>query len=286
MKQYPRKTTKRKSRSDNLIPVKSISGYRKKIDPEIKISRPSKKEIPQTASIRINRYLAMSGLCSRRQADEFILEGLVSINDKIISEPGIQVMPGDVVKFNGEKVNPEKKVYILLNKPKEYITTAKDEKGRKTVYDLIRGACKERVFPVGRLDRNSMGVLFMTNDGEMASRLAHPKYLNKKVYHVFLDKGLKPSDFDKIITGIQLEDGFIKADDLSYVNPERKTEIGIEIHSGKNRIVRRIFEYLGYKVIKLDRVSFAGLTKKNLQRGQWRFLTEKEINLLKMNAFK
>lgn len=283
MKQHTRPPGKRKSYSLKHGTPGSI--YKKKQQSGIKSAKSAIQEYPDAGAIRINRYLAMSGLCSRRQADEYIQQGLISVNDKIVSEPGIKILPEDIVKFNGEKIKPEKKIYILLNKPKEYITTAKDEKGRKTVYDLIKGACRERVFPVGRLDRNSTGVLLMTNDGELASRLAHPKYINKKVYHVFLDKGLKPSDFDKIISGINLEDGFIKADDLSYVNPETKTEVGIEIHSGKNRIVRRIFEHLGYKIIKLDRVLFAGLTKKNLQRGKWRFLTEKEINMLKMNAF-
>ena len=283
MKKYAHNRIKVKPDTESIRPARSgIKKFRKSDE---KPRRFSKKAIDDDKSIRINRYLAMSGVCSRRQADNFILEGLVSINDKIITEPGVQVFPGDIVKFTVEKVTAEKKVYILLNKPKEYITTVKDELKRKTVYDLIRGACKERVFPVGRLDRNSSGVLLLTNDGDLASKLTHPKYQKKKVYHVFLDKGLKPSDFDKIISGITLEDGFIKADDLSYVNPETKNEVGIEIHSGKNRIVRRIFEHLGYNVIKLDRVLFAGLTKKNLQRGKWRFLTEKEVNMLKMNAF-
>ncbi len=236
-------------------------------------------------TLRLNRYLSLSGICSRRQADEYIKEGLVSVNDKIITEFGTKVLPGDKVKFNNELITAEKKVYLLLNKPKDFITTAKDNAGRKTVYDLIKGACSERIFPVGRLDRNSMGVLLMTNDGELAVRLSHPKYRKKKIYHVFLDRNLKLSDFEEILKGIKLEDGFIKADDLSFVNPGKKDEIGVEIHSGKNRIVRRIFEHLGYKIIKLDRVYFAGLTKKNLQRGKWRFLSEKEINMLKMNAF-
>ena len=240
---------------------------------------------PDDGTIRLNRYLSISGICSRRQADQYISEGLVSVNGAVISELGVKVKPDDIVKFNGETIRAEKNVYLLLNKPKDYITTAKDNEGRKTVYDLIRGACKERVFPVGRLDRNSMGVLLFTNDGELASRLSHPKYQNKKVYHVFLDKNLKLADFEKIMAGIELEDGFIKADDLSYVTQQKKSEVGIEIHSGKNRIVRRIFETLGYNVLKLDRVLFAGLTKKNIQRGKWRFLTEKEVNMLKMNAF-
>ena len=262
-----------------------FSNPRKRTRISTKRSGSAQKSIHDDGTIRLNRYLAMSGICSRRQADKYISEGLVSVNGKVITELGVKVLPTDIVKFNGEKINTEKKIYILLNKPKDFITTAKDDQNRKTVYDLIKGACNERVFPVGRLDRNSMGVLLLTNDGELASRLSHPKFTKKKVYHVFLDKGLKSSDFDKIITGITLDDGFIKADDLSYVSTETKSEVGIELHSGKNRIVRRIFEHLGYKVIKLDRVLYAGLTKKNLQRGRWRFLTEKEVNMLKMNAF-
>jgi 23S rRNA pseudouridine2605 synthase len=235
--------------------------------------------------IRLNRYLSISGICSRRQADQYITEGLVSVNGVPVTELGVKVKLGDVVKFNGETIKAEKKVYLLLNKPKDYITSAKDTQGRKTVYDLIHGACPERVFPVGRLDRNSMGVILMTNDGELAAKLSHPKYLKKKIYHVHLDKNLKPSDMEQIQNGIELEDGLIKADEISYSNPPKKDEVGIEIHSGKNRIVRRIFEHLGYNVLKLDRVLFAGLTKKNLPRGKWRFLSEKEVNLLKMNAF-
>jgi len=265
--------------------IRSSRPARKKFEGNISKGRPNRKITQDDGTLRLNRYLAMSGICSRRQADSYITEGLVSVNGETVTELGVKVSPDDVVKFNGERISAEKKVYILLNKPKDYITTAKDDQGRKTVYNLIREACRERVFPVGRLDRNSMGVLLLTNDGELASRLAHPKYNKKKVYHVFLDKSLKPSDFEKIVTGITLHDGFIKADELSYVSPATHSEVGIEIHSGKNRIVRRIFEHLGYKVLKLDRVFFAGLTKKNLQRGKWRFLTEKEINMLKMNVF-
>ena len=265
--------------------IRSSRPAHKKFEGSISKGRPHRKITQDDGTLRLNRYLAMSGICSRRQADSYITEGLVSVNGETVTELGVKVSPGDVVKFNGERISAEKKVYILLNKPKDYITTAKDDQGRKTVYNLIREACRERVFPVGRLDRNSMGVLLLTNDGELASRLAHPKYKKKKVYHVFLDKSLKTSDFEKIVTGITLHDGFIKADELSYVSPATHSEVGIEIHSGKNRIVRRIFEHLGYKVLKLDRVFFAGLTKKNLQRGKWRFLTEKEINMLKMNVF-
>jgi 23S rRNA pseudouridine2605 synthase len=235
--------------------------------------------------MRLNRYLANAGICSRRQADDYITSGVVTINGKVITELGTKVLPGDVVKFNNESIKQERKVYILLNKPKDYITTAEDDRGRKTVLDLIRGACRERVMPVGRLDRNTTGILLLTNDGEMAGKLIHPRSNKKKIYHVFLDKNIKIEDMKAISTGIELDDGFIKADDISYADPVDKTQIGIEIHSGRNHLVRRIFEHFGYKVIKLDRVYFAGLTKKALPRGRWRFLTPDEISMIKMGAF-
>ncbi len=236
-------------------------------------------------SMRLNRYLANAGICSRRQADDYITSGVVSINGKIITELGTKVLPGDEVKFNNERINQEKKVYILLNKPKDYITTASDEKGRKTVLELIRGACHERVMPVGRLDRNTTGIILLTNDGDMTSKLTHPSSNKKKIYHVFLDQNIKKDDIITLKKGIELEDGFIKADDLNYVDPVDKSQVGIEIHSGRNRLVRRMFEFLSYKVIRLDRVYFAGLTKKGLPRGQWRFLTENEIKMIQMGAF-
>lgn len=236
-------------------------------------------------SMRLNRYLANAGICSRRQADDYITSGVVSINGKIITELGTKVLPGDEVKFNNERINQEKKVYILLNKPKDYITTASDEKGRKTVLELIRGACHERVMPVGRLDRNTTGIILLTNDGDMTSKLTHPGSNKKKIYHVFLDQNIKKDDIVALTKGIELEDGFIKADEISYVDPVDKSQVGVEIHSGRNRLVRRMFEYFGYKVIRLDRVYFAGLTKKGLPRGQWRFLTENEIKMIKMGAF-
>ncbi len=232
--------------------------------------------------IRLNKYIASSGICSRREADEYIKAGLVSVNDEIVTEMGVKVEPGDVVKYNGQKIRAEKKVYVLLNKPKDYVTTLDDPENRKTVMDLVKDAGKERIYPVGRLDRNTTGVLLFTNDGELASRLTHPRYDQKKIYHVFLDKDLNLPDFKKLAAGIELSDGFIKPDGISYVNLESKSELGIEIHSGKNRIVRRLFEALNYKVEKLDRVYFAGLTKKNLPRGKWRFLNDKEISYLKM----
>ncbi len=236
--------------------------------------------------IRLNKYIASTGLCSRREADELIQAGLISVNDKLVTEVGTKVKPADIIKYNGERLKEEKKVYILMNKPKDYIATLEDPHANKTVIDLIKGACRERVYPVGRLDRNTTGVLLLTNDGELTKRLTHPKFEKMKVYHVELNKNLKPADMEKIATGIMLEDGFIKADAINYVNPNDKKQIGIEIHSGRNRIVRRIFEHLGYEIRKLDRVYFAGLTKKGLSRGEWRYLTEKEINMLKMNAFK
>jgi 23S rRNA pseudouridine2605 synthase len=253
-------------------------------------SKKQAKDMPKAKHedelIRLNKYLASTGICSRREADNFIKAGLITVNDKLVVELGTKIKPSDVIKYNGEKLREERKVYILLNKPKDYITTLEDPHAKKTVIDLIRGACRERVYPVGRLDRNTTGVLLLTNDGELTKRLTHPKFVKLKVYQIELNKGLRPADMDKIATGIMLEDGFIKADSISYINPEDKKQIGIEIHSGRNRIVRRIFEHLGYEILKLDRVYFAGLSKKGLSRGQWRFLNEQEIHLLKMNAFK
>ena len=235
--------------------------------------------------IRLNKYLANAGVCSRREADEFILSGAVTVNGEVVKELGSKVMRTDEVYFQDKLVSLEKKVYVLLNKPKDYVTTSDDPQQRKTVMDLVKGACPERIYPVGRLDRNTTGVLLLTNDGDLASKLTHPKFLKKKVYHVFLDKAITANDLQKISDGIELEDGEIKADAIEYADPQDQTQVGIEIHSGKNRIVRRIFESLGYRVVKLDRVQFAGLTKKNVRRGDWRFLTEKEVNMLRMGAF-
>ena len=235
--------------------------------------------------IRLNKYLANAGVCSRREADEFILSGAVTVNGEVVKELGSKVLRSDVVLFQEKPVSLEKKVYVLLNKPKDYVTTSDDPQQRKTVMDLVKGACPERIYPVGRLDRNTTGVLLLTNDGDLASKLTHPKFLKKKVYHVFLDKPVTANDLQKISDGIELEDGEIKADAIEYADPQDQTQVGIEIHSGKNRIVRRIFESLGYRVVKLDRVQFAGLTKKNVRRGDWRFLTEKEVDMLRMGAF-
>ena len=235
--------------------------------------------------MRLNRFLANSNICSRREADDFITSGVVSVNGQIVTTLGTKIVPAqDKVYFHNEPVSLEKKVYILLNKPKNIITTSDDPKDRKTVLDLINGACQQRVYPVGRLDRNTTGVILITNDGELTTRLTHPKHLFKKIYHVGLDKDLEDSDMQKLKDGIVLEDGEAKADDVSYVKDDSKKQVGIEVHSGRNRIVRRMFEHLGYKVVNLDRVYFAGLTKKNLSRGKWRFLSEREVSFLKMNS--
>ena len=235
--------------------------------------------------LRLNKFLANAGICSRREADEFIQAGVVTVNGEVITELGAKVLRSDEVRFHDQPVSIEKKVYVLLNKGKDYVTTSDDPQQRKTVMDLVKGACPERIYPVGRLDRNTTGVLLLTNDGDLASKLTHPKYLKKKIYHVYLDKACAAHDLQQIAEGIQLEDGEIKADDVQYAHPTDKKQVGIEIHSGKNRIVRRIFESLGYKVTKLDRVQFAGLTKKNLRRGDWRYLTEEEVDRLRMGAY-
>jgi len=236
-------------------------------------------------AVRLNKYIAASGICSRREADDLITAGLISVNGKVISQLGTKVGPGDEVRYNGERIRNERKVYLVLNKPKDYVTTTDDPRERKTVMLLVKDACKERIYPVGRLDRNTTGVLLFTNDGELAKKMTHPSHNKKKIYHVSLDKGLSAGDLKKLASGMELEDGFIQPDAISYVSGENKREVGLEIHSGKNRIVRRMFEELGYRVDKLDRVYFGGLTKKNLPRGKWRFLSEKEVIRLKMNAY-
>lgn len=235
--------------------------------------------------IRLNKFLANAGICSRREADEYIQAGVVSVNGTVVTELGTKVLRTDEVKFHDNPVSIEKKVYILLNKPKDCMVTSDDPQERKTVMDLVKDACAERIYPVGRLDRNTTGVLLLTNDGELSSKLTHPKFLKKKIYHVHLDKNLSMEDLQKIAEGITLEDGEIHADDIAYADERDKSQVGIEIHSGKNRIVRRIFESLGYRVKKLDRVFFAGLTKKGLRRGDWRYLTQKEVEMLRMGAF-
>jgi 23S rRNA pseudouridine2605 synthase len=258
-------------------------------DPNAKYSKKKQIEyreqfVDPNEPIRLNKFLANAGVCSRREADEFITAGVVSVNGEVVSELGTKIKRGDVVKFHDQTVSIERKIYVLLNKPKDCVTTSDDPQARKTVMDLVKGACTERIYPVGRLDRNTTGVLLLTNDGDLASKLTHPKYLKKKIYHVYLDKNLTKADMEQIAAGVQLEDGEIHADVIDYAN-EKKDQVGIEIHSGKNRIVRRIFESLGYKVVKLDRVFFAGLTKKGLKRGDWRYLTEQEVNFLRMGSF-
>ena len=235
--------------------------------------------------LRLNKFLANAGICSRREADEFIQAGVVTVNGEVVTELGTKIKRTDEIKFHDQPVTLEKKVYVLLNKPKDCVTTSDDPQQRKTVMDLVKNVCPERIYPVGRLDPNTTGVLLLTNDGDLASKLTHPKFLKKKVYHVYLDKNVTAHDMQQIAQGIELEDGEIHADAIEYASDTDKSQVGIEIHSGKNRIVRRIFEHLGYRVVKLDRVQFAGLTKKNLRRGDWRFLTEKEVEMLRMGAF-
>jgi len=268
-------------------------GYRQQAqgyDPNAKYSQKKRIEykeehIDPNEPIRLNKFLANAGKCSRREADAFIQAGVVTVNGQVVTELGTKIMRTDEVKFHDEPVKLEKKVYVLLNKPKDYVTTSDDPQQRKTVMDLVKDACPERIYPVGRLDRNTTGVLLLTNDGDLASKLTHPKFLKKKVYHVFLDKNVTAHDMSQIAEGITLDDGEIRADAIEYASDTDKSQVGIEIHSGKNRIVRRIFESLGYRVVKLDRVQFAGLTKKNVRRGDWRYLTEKEVDMLRMGAF-
>ena len=239
---------------------------------------------PATKSdeVRLNKYIANSGVCSRRDADIYIASGNVMVNGEVITQMGHKVKSTDIVKFDGKVINQEKKEYVLLNKPKGFITTTRDEKGRRTVMDLVSKASKARLLPVGRLDRNTTGLLMFTNDGDLAKKLTHPKHGVRKIYHVELDKPLKHEDLKNIENGLTLEDGPIEVDEVNYVENASKREIGIKIHSGRNRIVRRIFEHLGYEVVKLDRVVFAGLTKKDLPRGHWRYLTQQEVINLKM----
>ena len=259
-------------------------------DPHAKYSQKKRLEYKEenydpTVPMRLNKFLANTGVCSRRDADKYIEAGVVSVNGVVVTELGTKVLRTDEIKFHDNPVNIEKKVYVLLNKPKGYVTTSDDPQNRKTVMDLVHNACPERIYPVGRLDRNTTGVLLLTNDGELASKLTHPKFLKKKIYHVTTDQNVSAADLRQIAEGITLEDGEIKADEIEYASATDKKQVGIEIHSGKNRIVRRIFESLGYHVVKLDRVYFAGLTKKNVRRGDWRYLTEKEVQMLRMGAF-
>lgn len=242
-------------------------------------------EVDPNEPIRLNKFMANAGICSRREADEYIQAGEVMVNGVQVTELGTKITRNDTVTFRGKVVTLERKIYVLLNKPKDCVTTSDDPQGRLTVMDIVRNACTERIYPVGRLDRNTTGVLLLTNDGDLASKLTHPKFIKKKIYHVWLDRDVNEEDMQRIADGIELEDGPIQPDAVSYANETDKNQVGIEIHSGRNRIVRRIFEALGYRVVKLDRVYFAGLTKKNLQRGRWRYLTQQEVNMLQMGSF-
>ena len=254
------------------------------------VPRPQRVEyelppIDPTQPIRLNKFLANAGICSRREADEFIQAGEVKVNGNVVTELGSKITPADTVTFRDKEVGLENKVYVLLNKPKDCVTTSDDPQGRLTVMDIVRNACTERIYPVGRLDRNTTGVLLLTNDGDLASKLTHPKFVKKKIYHVWTDKDVTEEDMQRIADGIELDDGNVHADAVSYATETDRNQIGIEIHSGRNRIVRRIFEALGYHVVKLDRVYFAGLTKKNLPRGRWRYLTQAEVNMLMRGSF-
>ena len=263
---------------------KKSEGYRGKGKPTAERSYPKYNPNKVTGEIRLNRFVAQSGLCSRREADDFIAAGLVSVNGVIVTELGTKVWPTDVVKFNDERLQGEKNVYLVLNKPKGYVTTLEDDHAEKTVMELVQNACKERIYPVGRLDKNSLGLLLFTNDGDITRQLTHPSLRKKKIYEVTLDKALTRADFEQLAEGITLEDGDIFFDEISYIKDDKKS-VGVEINSGRNRIVRRMFEHLGYKVTKLDRVYYAGLTKKNLKRGAWRFLTSDEVARLKAGRY-
>ncbi len=287
-KSYGKRSGENRSRPDR-VPYGSKTGQPGKAtgskEKEGKEKAREKQVKTGEGSVRLNKLIANTGICSRREADELIAVGLISVNGKVITEMGYKVSPGDEVRYNGERLQSERKVYLLLNKPKDYITTVDDPHASRTVMELVRNACKERIYPVGRLDRNTTGVLLFTNDGDLAKQLTHPSYNKKKIYHVLLDKPISKNEMQRITEGIDLEDGFIQADAVAYASRENKREVGIELHSGKNRVVRRLFEALGFKVLKLDRVYFAGLTKKDLPRGRWRFLTDREIKMLKMKTY-
>lgn len=287
-----RRTLKGQGSSDS-----PADAYEKLTRPGEKVCKPAgkdsgKPEIPSkrgkntfTTEIRLNRFIANSGVCSRRDADDHIQNGFISVNGKIVTNLGSKVTYDDDVRFKNKRLSAEKKVYILLNKPKDYVTTVEDPHAEHTVLELIGDECKERVYPVGRLDKATTGVLLLTNDGDLTGKLTHPKYKSKKIYHVFLDNTVTKNDLFKLTGGIEIDGVTVVADAVSYADPEDKSQIGIELHSGQNRVIRRMFESLGYKVKKLDRVYFAGLTKKNVQRGKWRFLTDKEVSMLKRGIF-
>lgn len=280
-----KEATRKQERSQKQDGPKKPKGAGKQKSSQNQKRPPKHGSSPGSDEVRLNKFIAASGVCSRREADQLISAGLITVNGTIITQLGTKVKPDDDVRYNGSRVQNQRKVYLLLNKPKDYVTTTDDPRERKTVMLLVRDACTERIYPVGRLDRQTTGVLLFTNDGDLVKKLTHPRYNKKKIYHVFLDKGVSGGDLKKLADGVTLEDGFIQPDAISYVSGDNKKEIGLEIHSGRNRIVRRMFEHLGYRVTKLDRVYFAGLTKKNLPRGKWRFLTEDEVGRMKMNAY-
>jgi 23S rRNA pseudouridine2605 synthase len=276
-----RRTTDRRS-EDRRAGGQGRPSYNKRGTTGRRVTRKRNEETDKVI-VRLNRFIASSGVCSRREADKLIEQGLITVNGKIVKELGSKVNPGDDVRYAGERLNFEKFVYILMNKPKDFITTVKDTHDRKTVLDLIGGAVKERIYPVGRLDRQTTGLLLLTNDGELAKRMTHPSHEISKLYHVVTDKEVTKADVEKLTSGVDLEDGRVHADKVAYVGDgKNKKELGVELHSGKNRVIRRMFEALGYKVVKLDRVMFAGLSKKKIPRGKWRFLTDKEVGRLKM----
>jgi len=274
----PQRQQRRQQQSQFPGKGKKFTPRPRQIEYEMPIPDPNEQ-------IRLNKFMANSGICSRREADEFIQQGLVKVNGEVVTALGTKITHSDVVEYDDKVVALQRKCYVLLNKPKDCVTTSDDPNGRLTVLDIVKDACKERIYPVGRLDRNTTGVLLLTNDGDLASKLTHPKFVKKKIYHVWTDRDIAEEDMQQIADGIELEDGEIHADAISYATETDRNQAGIEIHSGRNRIVRRIFEHLGYRVTKLDRVYFAGLTKKNLPRGRWRYLTQEEVNFLKMGSF-
>ncbi|MEN9700261.1 MAG: hypothetical protein RLZZ301_1459 [Bacteroidota bacterium] len=279
-KSAPKKTGAKATDADKKVTARD---KRKYIDYKIKVKKGDPLPSFREDEIRLNKYLSNAGVCSRREADVLIQTGVVSINGVIVTELGYKIKPGDVVQYDGETINAETKRYVLLNKPKGYITTMDDPRGRKTVMSLVSRACRERVYPVGRLDRETTGLLLFTNDGDMAKKLTHPRYQARKIYHVETNKPVSKEDIEKLLRGVDLEDGRMRVDEASYVEGGTNHEVGVEIHSGKNRIVRRLFEAMGYQVVKLDRVMYAGLTKKDLPRGYFRHLTEQEVAYLKMS---
>ena len=275
-----RPSVRKKSSEKKIITLKKRPATVRHRDTALPRSNPRGQDMP--AEIRLNRFIANAGVCSRREADKYIAAGLVTVNGKVVSEMGVKVKRTDDVRLDGRRLVAEKKIFLLLNKPKGFVTTTEDPKAGKNVMDLLKGACQERIYPVGRLDKNTTGILLFTNDGELSDRLTHPSHRIKKIYQVTLDKHVTKNDILKIAEGIELEDGPVAADAISFIDPADKSQVGIEIHSGRNRIVRRIFEHLGYRVKKLDWVYFAGLTKKNLPRGKWRLLSHNEVSFLKM----